>query len=112
MAVQEDRLSDELQRALRSILGRDDQGPRGLIAGPASGENVTKPTIAIFCMAETGHFGPVRPLIYDLAGRGFDVRVFTDGRFGSDIERAGAKLVDIFADHPLDSADGESIPFP
>jgi UDP:flavonoid glycosyltransferase YjiC (YdhE family) len=63
-------------------------------------------------MAETGHFGPVRPLIYDLAGRGFDVRVFTDGRFGSDIERAGAKLVDIFADHPLDRADGESIPFP
>lgn len=70
------------------------------------------PLIAIFCMAETGHFKQIRPLITDLAARGFAVHVFTDGLFGPDVEGAGAKLVDIFAAHPLDLADSESMPFP
>lgn len=63
-------------------------------------------------MAETGHFKQIRPLIADLAARGLAVHVFTDGLFGADVEKAGAKLVDIFAAHPLDLADSESMPFP
>jgi UDP:flavonoid glycosyltransferase YjiC (YdhE family) len=63
-------------------------------------------------MAETGHFKQIRALIADLAAKGFAVHVFTDGLFGPDVERAGAKLVDIFAAHPLDLADSESMPFP
>ena len=70
------------------------------------------PAIAIFCMAETGHFKQIRALIADLAARGLAVHVFTDGLFGPDVEGAGAKLVDIFAAHPLDLADSESMPFP
>jgi UDP:flavonoid glycosyltransferase YjiC (YdhE family) len=73
---------------------------------------VSGPVIAIFCMAETGHFKQIRPLIADLAARGLDVHVFTDGLFGPDVGRAGAKLVDIFAAHPLDLADNKSMPFP
>ncbi len=63
-------------------------------------------------MAETGHFKQIRALIADLAANDLDVHVFTDGLFGPEVERAGAKLVDIFAAHPLDLADGESMPFP
>jgi len=63
-------------------------------------------------MAETGHFKQIRPLISDLACRGFSVYVFTHGFFGAEIERAGARLVDVFADLPLDHADSESMPFP
>jgi UDP:flavonoid glycosyltransferase YjiC (YdhE family) len=73
---------------------------------------VSKPAIAVFCMAETGHFKQIRALIADLAAGGLAVHVFTDGLFGPDVERAGAKLVDIFAAHPLDLADSESMPFP
>ena len=63
-------------------------------------------------MAETGHFKQIRPLISDLARRGFRVHVFTHRLFGAEVEQAGAGLVDIFADHPLDHADSESMPFP
>jgi UDP:flavonoid glycosyltransferase YjiC (YdhE family) len=73
---------------------------------------VTRPTIAIFCMAETGHFKQIRPLITDLARAGFAVHVLTHGMFGLEVERTGARLVDIFADHPLDRADDASMPFP
>src|SRR5260221_6994406 len=52
------------------------------------------------------------PIFSDLARSGFSVHVFTHGLFGADVERAGANLVDVFAEYPLDHADSESMPFP
>lgn len=71
-----------------------------------------KPTLAIFCMPERGHFTQIRPLIGDLTRAGFGVHVFSHAMFEADVARAGACFIDIFADHPLAGADSQSLPLP
>jgi MGT family glycosyltransferase len=67
---------------------------------------------AVFCMPEAGHFQRLRPLVSDLAARGFEPHVFTDRRFEAAVTRSGGRFVDLFADRPLEAADDESTPFP
>lgn len=71
-----------------------------------------KPTVAVFCMPEDGHFKLLRPVISGLVETGLAVIVFTDRRYGPEIERCGATLADLFAGRPLEAADGESVPVP
>lgn len=70
------------------------------------------PVVAIFCMPEHGHFQPLRPLIADLAMAGCAVHVFTSGGYAREVERLGARAVDLFARLPLEQVDDESRPFP
>jgi UDP:flavonoid glycosyltransferase YjiC (YdhE family) len=74
--------------------------------------NLGESAIAIFCMPEEGHFRQLRPLISDLAQSGFAIYVFTHRRFGPEVERCGARTVDLFEKCPIDCADSESIPVP
>jgi UDP:flavonoid glycosyltransferase YjiC (YdhE family) len=67
---------------------------------------------AVFAMPETGHFQRLRPLISGLAGRGWEVHVFTDRRFEAGVAAAGGRFADLFADRPLEIVDDESTPFP
>src|SRR5262249_25150489 len=83
-----------------------------MVGRPRLMNGVAKPAIVIFCMAETGHFKQLRPLISDLAQWGFAVYVFTHRLFGPDVERAGGTLVDLFGKYSLERADSESIPIP
>lgn len=71
-----------------------------------------KPTVALFCMPEDGHFRQLRPIIFGLVRGGFDVRVFTHRRFGPEVERCGGSTIDLFGKYPLESADAESVPIP
>jgi len=73
---------------------------------------MSRPVVALFCMPEHGHFRQLRALMADLVQAGFAVHVFTHGRYGPEVERAGAQLVDLFAACPLEQADDESRPFP
>ena len=70
------------------------------------------PAIAVFCTAEEGHFKLLRPLISGLARLGFVPYVYTHGRFGAEVGRAGGILIDVFAQYSLDRADSESLPLP
>jgi MGT family glycosyltransferase len=63
-------------------------------------------------MPEAGHVQRLRPLIGGLVDTGLDVHVFTDSRFADSVRAVGARFVDLFAGHPLDGADGESLPVP
>lgn len=71
-----------------------------------------KPSIAVFCMPEEGHFRQLRPVIAGLARAGFPVHVLTDRRFAVEVERLGGIAVDLFENHPIDRADGSSVPVP
>ncbi|HKJ35320.1 MAG TPA: glycosyltransferase [Solirubrobacterales bacterium] len=70
------------------------------------------PIVAIFAMPEAGHFQRLRPLIADLARRGARAHVYTDSGFRGAVESAGGTFEDLFAVHPLERADGESLPVP
>jgi MGT family glycosyltransferase len=76
------------------------------------GRLVTSPSVAVFAMAERGHFARLKPLIAGLVERGVDTHVFTDALFREDVQRLGGRFVDLFAEHPLASIDGTSIPVP
>lgn len=67
---------------------------------------------AVFCMPERGHMQRLIPLISGLVQNGLTVVVFTDGAFRATVERAGGRLVDLFAKYSLDEADSASRPFP
>jgi MGT family glycosyltransferase len=69
-------------------------------------------SVAFFAMPEAGHFQRLRPLISDVTRRGIEANVFTDVRFAADVENAGGRFVDLFATHPLEAADDESLPVP
>jgi UDP:flavonoid glycosyltransferase YjiC (YdhE family) len=71
-----------------------------------------KASVAFFSMPEEGHFRRLRPLISGVAGEGFTALVFTDSRYKDSVERAGGTFVDLFGEHPLEAADGESLPVP
>jgi MGT family glycosyltransferase len=71
-----------------------------------------KPSLAVFCMPEEGHFRPLRPLIAGLVRSGFRVHVLTHRRFVADIEQIGGIPIDLFAARPLDRADDMSVPVP
>ncbi|WP_151114863.1 glycosyltransferase [Hypericibacter adhaerens] len=71
-----------------------------------------RPVVAVFCMPEHGHFQQLRALIGDLARSGFAVHVFTHRRYAAEVERLGARLVDLFTPWPIEQADSESIPVP
>ena len=73
---------------------------------------MAQPVIAVFCMPEHGHFMQLRALIAGLVQSGFAVQVFTHRRYGPDVERMGARLVDLFTQLPLERADNESVPIP
>jgi MGT family glycosyltransferase len=68
--------------------------------------------VAIFCMPEHGHFMQLRALISGFVHSGCDVHVFTHRRFGPEVERIGARMVDLFTKYPVERADSESIPVP
>jgi MGT family glycosyltransferase len=67
-------------------------------------------TAAFFSMTEIGHFRRMRPLISGLLQEGITPVVYTHRMFKSEIERNGGIFIDLFSNHPLESADDESIP--
>jgi MGT family glycosyltransferase len=68
--------------------------------------------IVVVCMPERGHLQRLLPLVAGLTARGRTVHVLTDARYGASIARAGGRVLDLFARHPLDAADATSIPVP
>jgi MGT family glycosyltransferase len=52
------------------------------------------------------------PVIEGLAARGVVVHVFAHADFRGDVERAGARFVDLFARYPIEAVDSTSIPVP
>src|SRR5207253_4766275 len=68
--------------------------------------------VAVFAMPEAGHFQRLRPLVAALAGRGFEVTVFTHRDFEAATARAGGRFADLFGRYPIEDADGESLPVP
>jgi len=68
--------------------------------------------VAFFAMPERGHLQLLLPLVSALTARGLAASVWTDRRFKSDVDAAGAEFVDLFGRYPLDEADAESSPFP
>jgi UDP:flavonoid glycosyltransferase YjiC (YdhE family) len=68
--------------------------------------------VAIFCMPEHGHFMQLRALISGFVHWGCDVHVFAHRRYAADVERIGARMVDLFAKYPIEQADSESVPIP
>lgn len=73
---------------------------------------MTPPRVAVFAMAERGHFRRLLPIIDDLRRAGARVDVYTDGRWRGDVERAGGAFFDLFADGTVNDADASSIPVP
>jgi UDP:flavonoid glycosyltransferase YjiC (YdhE family) len=73
---------------------------------------VSRPSAAVFVMAQEGHFESLRPLVRGLAREGLDIHVFTDRAFAGRVEAAGARFVDVFSRYPLERADAESFPQP
>jgi len=73
---------------------------------------VTRPLALVFAMPPVGHFQRLRPLVPGLVDAGLDVVVATHGRFRGDIERSGARFLDLFARYPLDGLDEDSQPPP
>jgi len=65
---------------------------------------------AVFTTPDANHFRRASTVVAALAGAGVEVRVYTDRRFGPEVEAAGATLADVFTPFPLDSADAVSIP--
>ena len=59
-----------------------------------------------------GHFKRLCPVIAGLSRRGFAVNVYTHRQFASDVARAGGNFHDLFAQYPLEDADGTSLPVP
>ena len=70
------------------------------------------PVVALFCMPEHGHFRQMRALIEDLVLAGCAVHVFAASAYAPDVERLGARPIDLFARLPLAAVDDESRPFP
>ncbi|HEX5911843.1 MAG TPA: hypothetical protein VFY54_01800, partial [Rubrobacter sp.] len=68
--------------------------------------------VAFFAMGDRNHFQMLAPVISGVADRGAEAFVFTDQQLTTEVERAGAKFVDLYAKHPLEEADEESIPHP
>jgi UDP:flavonoid glycosyltransferase YjiC (YdhE family) len=73
---------------------------------------MTGAVVAIFCMPEHGHFMQLRALISGFVQSGCDVHVFTHGRYRPEVERIGARMVDLFEKCPIEQADSESVPIP
>jgi MGT family glycosyltransferase len=67
---------------------------------------------AIFCMAGRGHLQRLLPLVTGLARHGMEPVVFSNAIFRDPVERAGGRLIDLFARYPLDAADALSRPVP
>jgi MGT family glycosyltransferase len=66
-------------------------------------------TIAVFCMPLRGHFQRMKVVVAGLAKMGHAVHVFTAAAFRDEVERAGARFVDL-GRYPLDAADSDSYP--
>jgi len=75
-----------------------------------AGRRVTSPTVACFCMGETGHFQRLRPLIAGLTRRGVEAHVYTHHDFRAEVDAAGGVFHDLFSKYPLDRADATSHP--
>jgi UDP:flavonoid glycosyltransferase YjiC (YdhE family) len=69
---------------------------------------MSRPTAVFFVMLADGHFQRLRPLISELTSRSITAYVFTDRRFETRVQKAGATFVDLFAKYPLERADAES----
>jgi len=61
-------------------------------------------------MPDPGHFRRLLPMISGLAAAGIAVHVFSHHRFRAQVERAGARFVDLFSAYPLEAADPSSLP--
>jgi len=68
--------------------------------------------IVAFCMDGVGHLQVLLPVIEGLSARGQAVHVFSHADFRGDVERAGARFVDLFAGYPMETVDTTSIPMP
>jgi MGT family glycosyltransferase len=66
----------------------------------------------VFSMGEPGHFHRLLPVVAGLAAAGVRPYVFTARHWSETVRRAGAELVDLFANHTLDDADRSSVPLP
>ena len=73
---------------------------------------MTGPVVAMFCMPEHGHFMQLRALISGFVHSGCKVHVYAHRRYAAEVERLGARMVDLFTTHPIERADGESVPIP
>jgi zeaxanthin glucosyltransferase len=69
-------------------------------------------SIVVLCIHGIGHLRVVLPLVVALRRRGWTVHVLTHADFRVDVERTGARFVDLFARYPLDAADATSRPIP
>jgi MGT family glycosyltransferase len=75
-----------------------------------AGRGATSPTVACFCMRETGHFQRLRPLIAGLTRHGVEAHVYTHDEFQAQVDAAGGVFHDLFSKYPLDRADATSHP--
>jgi MGT family glycosyltransferase len=69
-------------------------------------------TVAFVAMPDANHVRSLLPLVAGVSAAGCETYVLTRARFRPEVERAGARFVDLFARHPLEDADDESIPMP
>lgn len=68
--------------------------------------------VAVFCMAEDGHFQRLRPVVAGLARRGLAVHVFTHARYAAEVCRAGAAFEDLFRGRELEHGPDAAMPVP
>lgn len=66
--------------------------------------------VVLVCMSQQGHVQRTLPVIEALVARGCHVHVFTGVEFARSVAGFGARFHDLFAEGPLESVDGESIP--
>lgn len=69
-------------------------------------------SIVAFCLQGVGHLQVLLPVIEGLCARGRVVHVYAHAQFRADVERAGARFIDLFARYPVEAADATSIPVP
>ncbi len=71
-----------------------------------------KAAVVVVCMGGVGHVQALLPVVAGLCARGVTVHVMTDADFQTQVERVGARFIDLYARHPMAAADATSIPLP
>ncbi|MBI3786153.1 MAG: glycosyltransferase family 1 protein [Deltaproteobacteria bacterium] len=71
-----------------------------------------KRSIVVLCIHGVGHLRVVLPVVAALHRRGWPVHVLTHAEFRDEVERSGARFIDLFARYPLEAADASSQPLP
>jgi MGT family glycosyltransferase len=69
-------------------------------------------SIVVMCVRGVGHMHALLPVIAALSARGRSVHVLTHADHREQIERCGARFVDLFARYPIEAVDATSRPIP